>query len=46
MNFLKGICYALGTCGLMVMALCQFVSTVAIVDTAIIVEEGSGGEGR
>lgn len=40
MNVLKGICYVLGTIGLMVMALCQFVGTVAIVNTAIIVEQG------
>lgn len=42
MNVLKGICYVLGTLGLMVMALCQFVNTIAIVNTAIIVEEGPG----
>lgn len=42
MNVLKGICYVLGTIGLMVMALSQFVAAVAAVNTAIIVEETSG----
>ena len=42
MNVLKGTCYVLGTVGLMAIALCQFVSTIAIVNTAIIVEEGPG----
>lgn len=42
MNVLKGICYVLGTIGLMVMALSQFIAAAAAINTAIVVEETSG----